>query len=88
MRFIEHEVTFETRINGIPSIVTARITPEEGDNWNDPYIPAHVSSLVVMDMREKPCKWRAKRMTAEDRHRIEKEALEWQRIEQEEYACP
>ena len=84
----EREVTFVTRIGGIPSIITATVIPEEGDNWNYPYIPAHVSKLVVMDMREKPCKWRAKRMTAEDRRRIEKEALEWQRIEQEECACP
>lgn len=84
----ESEVTFVTRIGGIPSIITATVIPEEGDNWHDPYIPAHVDSMKVLNMRGKPCEWRKKRMTADDLHRIEKEALEWQRIEQEEYACP
>lgn len=74
-------VEFETRIGGIPSIIVATIHPEEGDNWNDPYIPAHVDSLKVLNMRGKPCKWRRSRMTEDDRQRIEEEAL---RIEKEE----
>ena len=84
MRQTTH-VRFRSNIGGIPSLIDATIHPEEGDNWNDPYIPAHVDSLKVLNMRGKPCKWREKRMTDTDRQRIEEEAL---RIEKEEYACP
>jgi len=78
-------VEFETRVGGIPSIIVATIHPEEGDNWNDPYIPEHVEDMEVLNMRGRPCKWRESRMTAKERERIENEALEaaWR---QEEYA--
>lgn len=68
-------VEFETRISGIPSIIVATIYPEEGDNWNDPYLPARVAHMKILNMRGKPCKWREKRMTDADYQRIELEAL-------------
>lgn len=70
------KVEIETRIGGIPSIIKGVIHPEEGDNWNAPYIPAHVEEMFVMNMRGKPCGWRKARMTSEDSARIEQELID------------
>jgi len=77
-------VHFETHIGGIPSVVVATINPEEGDNWNSPYIPAHVDHLQVLNPRGTPCKWRLSRMTDDDYRRIEREALAHEQREREE----
>lgn len=78
-------VHFETHIGGIPSIIDATIYPEEGDNWHDPYIPAHVGHMKVLNLRGKPCNWRRSRMTDDDYQRIEREAIEHEQREREEY---
>lgn len=75
----------QTHIGGIPSIVRAYVYPEEGDNWNEPYIPAHIDGVEVLNMRHKHCKWREKRMTRDDFFRIEKEILEHERSREEYY---
>lgn len=83
MRQTTH-VRFRSNIGGIPSLIDATIYPEEGDNWHDPYIPAHVGQLRVMNLRGKPCKWRRARMTDTDYQRIEQEALAHEQREREE----
>lgn len=75
----------QTHIGGIPSIVVGHIHPEEGDNWNSPYIPRHVEYMEILNMRRKPCKWREKRMTQDDFFRIEKEILDHERAREEYY---
>ena len=68
-------VEFETRIGGVPSVVVATVCPDQGDNWNEPFIPAHVTKLTVLNMRGKPCKWRQSRLTDDEYQRIEAEAI-------------
>lgn len=70
------KIEIETRIGGIPSIVEGFVYPEEGDNWNDPYLPDRAEIKKVMNMKGKLCKWRESRMTGSDEVAIEHELID------------
>ncbi len=68
-------VEFESRINGIPCLIEARIIPGSPGNLYEPPEPDDVE-FRVLDRRGRSADWLRRKLSREDTHRIKREAFD------------